>query len=317
MKKGINFMIREILSNDLYLKYTIKSIQRNRILKKMEKKSIDELMEYDATLYKDRQGYDLDWNNLQTYSEKMQWEKLFDKDERKVVCADKYCVREWVKDKIGEEYLIPLLGVWDCAKDIDFSKLPDQFVLKTNCGSGDVVIVRDKSKISKRDIRGYRKKLEYFLNMKFGFNTCELHYNAIKPKIIAEKFIECNYTDLPDYKFLCFSGKPYFCWVDIDRYHGHKRNVYNMNWELQEWHQFNYGISKEKIKKPENFEKMIEIATILSTGFPHVRVDLYNLDGKIFFGEMTFTNSSGFEPIEPKSADYMLGELWTVDTTKR
>ena len=147
---------RELLGRNMALKYTLKGIQRVFFIKKMKKKSIDELMEYDADLYLKRHGEKLDWNNLQTYCEKMQWEKLFDHDERKVICADKYRVREWVADKIGEEYLIPLLGVWDHAKDIDFSKLPNQFVLKTNCSSGDVIIVKDKSKLTTKDIKGYK-----------------------------------------------------------------------------------------------------------------------------------------------------------------
>lgn len=306
--------IRAILSKNLVLKYTIKKIRRKIYLKKMDKMSIQKLMEYDSELYKNRHGETLDWNKLETYSEKMQWEKLFNNDERKIKCADKFCVREWVKEKIGEEYLIPLLGVWDKAEDIDFDALPNKFVLKTNCSSGDVIIVKDKSKLTSKEIRGYKKKLDYYLHMKFGYNTCELHYNEMEPKIIAEAFIECSGNDLPDYKFLCFGGIPYYCWIDIDRYHDHKRNVYNMNWELQEWHQYNYGISKEKIEKPKNFDKLVKIATILAEGFPHVRVDLYDVDGKIYFGEMTFTNSSGFEKIEPKSADYMLGKLWKLDT---
>lgn len=309
--------IREKLSKNLTLKYTIKGIQRFVFLKKMRKMSVEELMDYDAGLYANRHGEPLDWNNLQTYSEKMQWEKLFNYDERKIICTDKYRVREWVEQRLGGEYLIPLLGVWDRAEDIDFDKLPNQFVLKTNCSSGDVIIVKDKSMLTKNDIKGYRKKLNYYLDMQFGYNTCELHYNQIKPKIIAETFIECSGSDLPDYKFLCFEGKPYFCWVDIDRYHGHKRNVYDMEWNLQDWHQYNYGISKEGVEKPANFEKMVKIATTLCKGFHHVRVDLYDISGKIYFGEMTFTNSSGFEKIEPKSADFMLGELWKIDVSIR
>ena len=306
-------MIREILSHNLQIKYFIKSVRRSHFVTKMKKMDAEQLMEYNAKLFENRQGYKLDWNNLQTYSEKMQWEKLFDKDRRKVICADKYRVREWVSERIGKEYLIPLVGVWDNARDIDFSKLPNQFVLKTNCSSGDVIIVKNRDSLSSKEIRGYKAKLNYYLHMNFGYNTCELHYNDIRPKVIAEAFIDSGKEDLQDYKFLCFDGKPYYCWVDIGRYHNHKRNIYDLEWKLQEWHQFNYGIANEKIEKPKNFEKMIEIAEILSKGFPHVRVDLYEVNGKIYFGEMTFTNYSGFEKIEPKSADLMLGELWKID----
>lgn len=310
-------MIREKISKNWVLKYTIKSLQRKVFLRKMEKKSIKQLMVYDANLYEQRHGYKLDWNNLRTYSEKMQWEKLFDHDPRKIVCADKYRVRDWVADKIGTEYLIPLIGVWDNANNIDFSKLPDQFVLKTNCSSGDVIIVKDKKNLTAKKIQGYRAKLNYYLKMKFGYNTCELHYNDMKPQVIAEAFIDSGAEDLQDYKFLCFNGKAYYCWVDIGRYHNHKRNVYDLDWNLQEWHQYNYGIYEGELKKPDAFEKMVKIAEILAKDFPHVRVDLYELHGKIYFGEMTFTNSSGFERIEPKEADLMLGKLWNIDTTKR
>ena len=159
-------MIREKISKNWVLKYTIKSLQRKVFLRKMEKKSIKQLMVYDANLYEQRHGYKLDWNNLRTYSEKMQWEKLFDHDPRKIVCADKYRVRDWVADKIGTEYLIPLIGVWDNANNIDFSKLPDQFVIKTNCSSGDVIIVKDKKNLTAKKIQGYRAKLNYYLKMK-------------------------------------------------------------------------------------------------------------------------------------------------------
>lgn len=308
-------MIREKLSSNLFLKFSLKSIQRKVFLKKMKSKNIHQLMTYDAELYFNRHGKKLDWNNLQTYSEKMQWEKMFDKDPRKILCSDKYLVRDWVKEKIGKEYLIPLIGVWEKPEMIDFSSLPNQFVLKTNCGSGDVIIVKDKSKLSQRDIKGYCAKLNYYLNMQFGYSTCELHYNQIKPMVIAEAFIESGQSDLQDYKFLCFDGEPYYCWVDVGRYHNHMRNIYDLEWNLQDWHQCNYAVFEGKLNPPENFEKMVELVKILSDNFSHVRVDLYNVNGKIYFGEMTFTNSSGFEKIEPETADRKLGDLWKIDST--
>lgn len=308
-------MIRELLARNFKLKYSIKGILRNWYIKKMQKKSLTELMAYDAQLYENRHGVPLDWNNLQSYSEKMQWEKIFDHDTRKVVLSDKYLVREWVAKRISDAYLIPLIGVWDNVSEIDFSTLPRQFVLKTNCASGDVIIVRDKSELTEKTIRGYRAKLDYYLHMKFGYNTCELHYNDISPKIIAEELIDSGDVDLQDYKFICFDGKAYYCWVDTGRYHVHKRNVYNMDWELQDWYQYSYGVSDTPIPRPENYEEMVRIAETLAAGFSHVRVDLYNVRGQIYFGEMTFTNSSGFERIEPAEADYMLGNLWKIDTS--
>ncbi len=307
-------MIRRFISNNLVIKYYIKGLQRKKYINKMEAMSLEELMNYDAELFEKRHGTPLDWNNLQTYSEKMQWEKIFDHNPLKATLSDKYLVREWIGRQIGDEYLIPLIGVWKNPDDIDFSSLPNQFVLKTNCSSGDVIIVRDKKSLSKKQIRGYKAKLKYYLHMKFGYNTCELHYNDIEPRIIAEAFIDSGKKDLQDYKFICFDGKAYYCWVDSDRFHGHKRDVYDMDWNLQDWHQYSYSHSEIPVEKPDNFERMKELAERLAQGFSHVRVDLYNVDGKIYFGEMTFTNSSGFEKIEPIDADYMLGKLWKVDT---
>lgn len=262
-------------------------------------------------LYLERIGHKLDWNNLQTYTEKMQWEKFFHKDSLKTLLSDKYKVRFWVSEKIGQEYLIPLLGVWDKFDDIDFSTLPNSFVLKTNHGSGTNVIVKDKSQFKKKEAR---RAFNDWMEMDYAYNTgFEMHYSEIDRKIIAEKYMETELGELQDYKFLCFGGKPYYCWVDMGRYSVHTRNVYNMNWELQEWNQAFYGIYKDPIEKPKNFDKMIRLATILCNGFPHVRVDFYNIDGTIYFGEMTFTNGCGFDPIIPEKYDLILGNLWNIN----
>jgi hypothetical protein len=272
-------------------------------------------MKRDAKLYYRNMHEVLDWNNLRTYNEKMQWEKLFDKDPRKVQLADKYRVRSWVADKIGEQFLVPLIGVWNDSREIDFSKLPDSFVLKTNCGTGDVIIVKNKNNLSNKEIREIRYKLNYYLHYDCGCNSFEMHYSEMEPKLICEKLLEFPDTDVPDYKFLCFDGQPYYCWVDVGRYHNHKRNVYDLEWNLQDWNQKSYGNTEAPIEKPVHFEKMIEIAKVLSEGFAHVRVDLYNIDGTIFFGELTFTNGSGFEKINPREANLMLGDLWKIDVS--
>ena len=262
----------------------------------------------DAKMYSKRIGHVLDWNNLVTYTEKMQWEKLFDKNPLKSMLADKYRVREWVKEKIGDDYLIPLIGTWDAFNSIDFSLLPEQFVLKTNHGSGTNLIVKDKNKLN---IARAKRLFDDWLDIDYAFYTgFEMHYSDIKPMILAEKYLETQYGELQDYKFLCFDGKPYYCWVDMGRYSKHTRNVYDLDWNLQPWNQASYGVYPEPLDKPKKFEKMIEIATVLSQGFSHVRVDLYNVDGKIYFGEMTFTNGSGMDPIVPQQYDKMLGDLW-------
>ena len=256
--------------------------------------------------YEQRIGHPICWDDLKCYTEKMQWEKLYHEDERKALLSDKYRVREWIGEKIGEEYLIPLLGAWDRFDDIPLDQLPRQFVLKTNHGSGTNIIVKDKAACDWRDIR---RKMKDWMRMDFAYTTFfEMHYSRIPRKIIAEKYLETDRGELQDYKFLCFDGRPAFCWVDLGRYAHHTRTVFDMNWEKQPWSQI-YG-TEDHIPKPENFEKMKEIAALLSQGFAHVRVDLYNVEGKIYFGEMTFTNGSGMDPIVPSEYDRVLGDMW-------
>lgn len=259
-------------------------------------------------------GNILDWNNLRTYTEKMQWEKIYDKNPIKTTLTDKYAVREWVEGKIGKDYLIPLVGVWDSFDNIDFDLLPKQFVLKTNHGTGTNLIVKDKYKIN---MRRAKRMFDDWMKTDYAFtNSLQLHYRDIKRKIIAEKYLETNLGELQDYKFLCFDGKPCFCWVDLGRYSKHTRTVFDMNWKLQPWTQASYGIANYDIPMPKNFDMMIDIANILSKGFSHVRVDLYNVDGKIYFGEMTFTNGSGLDPIIPKEYDKVLGDYWKLPKNK-
>ena len=259
-------------------------------------------------------GNILDWNNLRTYTEKMQWEKIYDKNPIKTTLTDKYAVREWVEGKIGKDYLIPLIGVWDSFDNIDFDLLPKQFVLKTNHGTGTNLIVKDKYKIN---MRRAKRMFDDWMKTDYAFtNSLQLHYRDIKRKIIAEKYLETNLGELQDYKFLCFDGKPCFYWVDLGRYSKHTRTVFDMNWKLQPWTQASYGIANYDIPMPKNFDMMIDIANILSKGFSHVRVDLYNIDGKIYFGEMTFTNGSGLDPIIPKEYDKVLGDYWKLPKNK-
>ena len=311
MNKKISAILENITPG---LYYWLLGIKRQKYDQRMESLSLDEIRVKDSELYLEKIGRHMNWDNPVTYTEKMQLEKIFHYDPIKTVLADKYKVREWVKERIGDSYLVPLCGegVYDSPYDIDFSALPKSFVIKTNHGSGDAIIIRDKDTLTKKDIKKICAKMNYLLKCRFSTLGFELHYADIEPKIMIERLIECEDEDLPDYKFLCFDGKPYFCWVDKGRYHNHKRNVYNLDWELQPWNQREYGNYEGIIEKPNNFEKMIEIATNLSQGFSHVRVDLYNVDGKIYFGEMTFTNGCGFEKIIPYEADLMLGTLWNL-----
>ncbi len=256
-------------------------------------------------------GYKLDWNNISTYTEKMQWDKLYNKDSRKTVLSDKYAVRGWVSSTIGDKYLVPLLGVWNTPMEIDWNNLPNSFVLKTNKGSGDVELIKDKHSLSHFDRSQIETHLLFSLKKNYAFHSgFELQYLNIEPKIIAEEYIGEN---IQDYKFLCFSGKPYYCWVDSDRFISHKRDIFDMDWKKCEWVQC-FPPSGKEIPKPTNFEEMIDVATRLSSDFAHVRVDLYNINGRVYFGEMTFSNGSGFEFVEPAKMNTYLGDLWKLET---
>lgn len=302
--KKANPKIYENISNVLsYIRYLKR---KNTPLKK-----IPMILEKE---YRKSMGENFDIHNPKSYSQKIQWLKLYDNNPLRSQLTDKVLVRDWVSQKIGKEYLIPVLGIYDHFDEIDFSKLPNKFVIKTNHSSGWNIIVQDKSKLDKKIAR---KKIERWLKLDYAYWTeYEIHYSAIKPRIIIEKYMADKKGELNDFKFLCFNGECKYVWMDFDRMTNHKRNVYDMEWNLQPWNQYTYGNYNEIIEKPINFEKMCYLASVLCKGFKHVRVDLYNIDGKIYFGEMTFTNGSGFEGIYPKEYDYKLGEMILIEKIK-
>ena len=269
-------------------------------------------------IYYEKTGNKLDLNNPKRFTEKIQFFKLYCTNQKITTLCDKYLVRDWVKKRIGNEYLIPLLGVWNNANDINFDKLPNRFVLKTNHGSGTVIIVEDKNKI---DINKIKQKLNSWLKINFAYsNTLELQYKNIKPLIIAEKFIiDSKKNDLPDYKFFCFDGKVFCSYTMINYQLKHDNaqcGYFDKDYNLLPYYRKDYMKIDKQLKKPKNYDKMISIAEKLSKGFSHVRVDLYNVDGKIYFGEMTFTTDSGFTRFEPDYFDYYLGEQWDLKNNK-
>ena len=241
--------------------------------------------------YKHKTGNILNLINPRTYNEKIQWMKLYDSTSTKTKLADKYLVREWVKEKIGEEYLIPLLGVWDNFDDIDFDKLPNKFVLKCNHGCAYNIIVKNKDKLNKEKTR---KKIEKWLKKDYGMRGYELHYSNIPRKIIAEEYIENANSDLYDYKVWCFNGKAHYIQFLSERNtKGLKMAFYDRNWNKQNF-AYSHPLDEKTVQKPKGLKILLELAEKLSKGFNHVRVDFYITNsGKIYFGEMTFTSCSG------------------------
>ena len=266
-----------------------------------------------SRLYKHYLGRDLDWTNLQRYTEKMQWKKLYGVDALEKIASDKHAVRKYVADKIGSEHLIPMIGVWDRFEDIDFDTMPERFVLKATHASSNNIIVKDKNRFDKK-LAALKFKL--WQSVDYAYASFEMNYQDIPRRIIAEEYMEDSKGAFPDYKFMCFNGKPYICWVDLGRFSNHTRDVFDMNWERMpiKWIFPNF---ENPIPRPNSFDKMVEIATTLSQGFSHVRVDLYNVDGHIYFGELTFCESSGFCKILPEEFDYKLGEMWKLPINEK
>jgi hypothetical protein len=257
-------------------------------------------------------GEELDLKEPKTFNQKIQWLKVYDSTPEKTLLADKYLVRGWIEKTIGAQYLVPLLGVWDNFDDIDFSKLPTKFALKCNHGSHWNIIVND---IKSFDKEKAKKKFDYWMSLNYAFiEGFEMHYKDIPPKIIAEEYMENSNGEMYDYKFFCFSGKVKYIQFLAERTNGLKMAYFDTNWVKQPFVN-NHPMIKEHIPKPDNLREMIEIAEKLAERFSFVRVDLYRLnDGKILFGEMTFTPASGTQNWIPSSTNNMLGNLLKLPT---
>lgn len=251
-------------------------------------------------------GYKLNLDNPQSFNEKLQWLKFNDIHREYSTMVDKASAKNYVALKVGVKYIIPTYGVYDSVYEIDWTSLPNQFVLKSTGDSGGVVVCKDKERLNvQRTIKNLkaRAKKSYYVYNK------EYPYKYIKPRYIAEAYLtdESGY-ELKDYKFFCFNGVPRFVQIDFDRYISHKRNVYDANWNLLDL-QIKFPKGHERVfEKPANYEEMLHVASKLSEGIPHVRIDLYNVNGKIYFGEMTFFHGSGMESFIPVEWDYKFGE---------
>ena len=264
---------------------------------------------YLSLLFRFKMGYWMDWKNPKTFSEKLQWLKLYDRKPEYTTMVDKYEVKKYVADIIGEEYIIPTLGVWDRFEDIDFDALPEQFVLKCTHDSGGLVICKDKKKL---DYKSAKKKISRSLKRNYFWGNREWPYKDVKPRIIAEKYMvdESGY-ELKDYKFFCFDGKMKVFFVAKDRGSETEETKFDFFDENFNHLPFTNGHpnSEPPYFKPENFDKMTELAEKLSENIPQVRVDFYNINGKIYFGELTFFHWSGLMPFDPPEWDLKLGEM--------
>ncbi|MDD6405639.1 MAG: ATP-grasp fold amidoligase family protein [Clostridiales bacterium] len=264
---------------------------------------------YIKLYYRLRVGRKLNMRNPETLNEKLQWLKFNYRFPLQSIVSDKLLVRDYVKEKIGEKYLIPLLGRWKKYSDIDFSTLPKQFVLKCNHDSGGLVVCTDKEKMNHEEAK---RKIERSLKSNFFYIGREYQYRNIKPMIICEKFISDNGKVPMDYKIYCFNGKPDVILVCRDRFSNNTHRAsylfFDQNWNFQPLDKGDEKLRDIDIPKPENLDEMIEIAKRLSEDFVFARIDLYNIKGKIYFGEITLSPNSGFDPDIKYETDLRFGQ---------
>lgn len=264
----------------------------------------DEL--YLKIIYRLRTGKKLNLDNPITYNEKLQWLKLYDHRPEYTQMVDKIESKHYVEKLIGKKYIIPTISIYSSINEIDFDKLPNSFVLKVSQGGGGggVVICRDKKKFDKK---ASLKLLSKHMKQNLYHDNKEWPYKNIVPRILAEEYMvdESGYQ-LKDYKFFCFNGVPKVLMIATDRYSNKAFDFYDMSFNHLSYTQGDKCAEYEHIK-PDNFNEMIEIAKKLSKGIPQLRVDLYNVNGKIFFGELTFFSSSGYDLFQPEEWDYIWG----------
>lgn len=294
---GLSYTIRKIFGRDC-------SEVLYDYLKNLDEKDYPQAV---VKLYRMKTGKDINLDKPITFNEKIQWLKIYDTTTLKTRLTDKLLVRDWIKGKIGEQYLIPLLGTWRCFDDICFNELPKSFVLKTTHSSGWNLVVTNSEEFNQVKAK---KNFDRWMNKNFTFYSgLELQYLNIEPHIIAEKYIGEIEEELLDYRFFCFNGEPLKIWVDAGSgTKKHKRNIYDMDWKLQK-EKVSYPNLDIKLNVPKKKNEMVKIARILSEGFTFVRVDLYYVNENIYFGEMTFTPQNGTGVWDPESANLEYGKL--------
>lgn len=258
----------------------------------------------------------INFNNPKTFNEKIQWLKLNYRNEEYTKLVDKYRVKQYITKLIWEEYVIPTLGVWNNVDDIDFKSLPEKFVLKCNNDSGGIVICKNKKDFDEAKAKSFLK--ERLKNNGYWYGR-EWPYKNVKPCIIAEKYMEDSISkDIKDYKFFCFNGSMEFFDIDIDRFIEHRANYYDRNGNF-----LPFGKTycppdyTKKIEMPKNLDKMIELAETISHNTVLSRIDFYEIDGQVYFGEITFYPGSGFSPFTDEKWDYKLGDMIDLPNIKK
>ena len=286
-----------------------KAILRKAVMENFARSKISHVIPdkpYLKMQYRLMTGRKLLLENPRTFNEKLQWLKLYNRIPEYTKLVDKYEVRNYISEKIGSRYLIPLIGVWECFSDIDFALFPQKFVIKCTHDSGGIIVCKDKESF---EVESARRKIDHLLKRNFYYYAREWPYKNVHRRIIAEKYIVDDSTgELRDYKFFCFNGCCKCFKVDFNRFIEHRANYYDPKGHLLD---FGEKIcppdSTKNIVLPENLAEMISLAEKLSVGFPFLRVDLYDVNGKIYFGELTFFPASGFGEFTSEEWDERLG----------
>ena len=261
---------------------------------------------YLKLIYRLKVGKKLNLKDPKTYTEKLQWLKIHDRKELYSIMVDKYEAKKYIASKIGEEYVIPTIGVWDDFDSIDFESLPEKFVLKCTHDSGGLVICKDKSKLNKKEARA---KIEKSLRTNFYWVGREWPYKNVKPRIIAEKFmVTDNEECLTDYKWFCFNGEPKLLYISKDKAEDPRTDFFDENGNLLPIRMRDPNSDKPPVI-PQQFEKMKQLARKLSSGMVHIRVDFYLIDGKLYVGELTFYHNGGFSEVKPEEWNYKMGQM--------
>ena len=266
---------------------------------------------YLKMLYRARIGRPLDLENPRTFNEKLQWLKLHDRNPLYTTLVDKAEVKPWVAERIGWEHVVPTLGVWDSFDEVDFDALPERFVLKCTHDSGGLAICRDRSTF---DMRAAKRKIERSLSRNFYWSGREWPYKDVKPRVLAEEYLDAGGPDITDYKFYCFHGEPRFLYVSqgLEDHSTARISFLSLDWEFEPFHREDYAPFETLPSKPGSFDEMQRLACVLANDIPFVRVDFYDQGSRALFSEMTFSPCSGMMPFTPREYDAEVGAMLDI-----